>query len=148
MLGATLTRQILDFFSIFRGIAEDYVVRARRTVALLRDPQVTTFTVVTTPFKARRDGDFFCDELGRRQFPVGAMVVNRVWPVLPTSGAALSPQMQQVAGWYQDTSEAHRRAGDQVRGAFAERIPTLMEIPELPADVDGLAALHRLAAHL
>src|SRR3990172_5728822 len=59
MLGANLVRQILEFFSVFRTIAEGYARRARRTLALLRDPQTASFVIVTTPFKAKRDGDYF-----------------------------------------------------------------------------------------
>ena len=149
MLGATLTRQILDFFSIFRGVAEDYAKRARRTLAMLRDPQVTTFTVVSSPFKAQRDGEFFWEELSRRGFPVGSMVVNRVWPVLPElSIPEGQPELEAVAAWYGEMSQAHQRVWEQVRAKFGQKIPKLIEVPELSSDIDGLAALHQMAGKL
>ena len=149
MLGATLVRQILDFFSIFRTVAEDYAHRARRTLQSLRDPKVTTFTVVTTPFKARRDGEFFLGELGKRQFPVGSMVVNRVWPVLPDLSAADTPgSLNDVVNWYRDVSQSHQLICAQARVDFKEKIPRLLAVPELSSDIDGLAALHQIAEQL
>jgi len=149
MLGATLARQILDFFSIFRGVAEDYAKRARRTLAMLRDPKITTFTVVTSPFKAHRDGDFFWEELSRRKFPVGSMVVNRVWPVLPELSIPEGQQaLESVAAWYQEMSQAHARVWEQVRADFGPKIPKLIEVPELSSDIDGLPALHQMAQRL
>jgi anion-transporting ArsA/GET3 family ATPase len=149
MLGATLARQILDFFSIFRTVAEDYAHRARRTLAMLRNPKITTFTVVTSPFKARRDGEFFWDELSKRKFPVGALVVNRAWPILPElSPPAGQEDLKRLAGWYQEMSQAHQRAWEQVRAAFGPRIPRLIEVPELSSDIDGLPALHQIAQRL
>ena len=149
MLGATLTRQILDFFSIFRTIAEDYAHRARRTLAMLRNPEITTFTVVTTPFKARRDGDFFLEELSKRKFPVGSMIVNRVWPILPDlpipEGDA---KLQSVVGWYREMSMAHQQVWEQIRTNFGSRIPKLLEVPELSSDIDGMPALHQIAQRL
>ncbi|MBI3934225.1 MAG: ArsA family ATPase [Acidobacteria bacterium] len=149
MLGAPLTRQILDFFSIFRSIAEDYAKRARRTLAMLRNPEITTFTVVTTPFKARRDGDFFWEELSKRKFPVGSMVVNRVWPMLPELSIPEGLEdLRSVAGWYQEMSQAHQQVWERVRADFGPRIPKLIEVPELSSDIDGLPALHQIAQRL
>jgi anion-transporting ArsA/GET3 family ATPase len=149
MLGATLARQILDFFSIFRTIAEDYSRRARRTLESLRDPKVTTFTVVTTPFKARRDGEFFLDELSKRKFPVGSMVVNRVWPVLPELSATdATASLGNLISWYRDVSQSHQQICARTRADFSEKIPRLVAVPELSSDIDGLAALHQIAEQL
>jgi anion-transporting ArsA/GET3 family ATPase len=149
MLGAQLARQILEFFSIFRTIAEDYAKRARRTLALLRDPKVTSFTVVTSPFKARRDGNFFADELGKRNFPVGALVVNRVWPLLPAPTLADSrADIASAVRWYQEMSQAHQQVWEQVRADFSPKIPRLLEVPELSSDIDGLPALYQIAQRL
>src|SRR5262245_61747275 len=63
ILGANLVRQVLDFYSLFVSIAEGYAERARATVELLKDPNITDFRVVTTPQKAMRDARFFHDSL-------------------------------------------------------------------------------------
>jgi len=146
MLGATLTRQILDFFSIFRSIAEGYSRRARRTLALLRNPEATSFIIVTTPFKARRDGEYFVVELAKRQFPVGSLVVNRVWP--PRAGKRIAnapPLLQNVVAWYDDVSLSHQQIWAQIEGDFRRTIAKRIQVPELPGDIDGLPALHRMS---
>ena len=149
MLGATLVRQVLDFFSVFRKIAEGYGDRARRTLALLHDPQTTGFTIVTTPFKARRDGEFFVEELRKRNFPAESMVVNRLWPPLQAAlPPTLSPLGRNVAGWYQSVSDSHRKIWETLSAEFRPRIPRLIPLPELSKDVDGLPALLQIAREL
>src|SRR6266852_7515778 len=88
ILGANLVRQVLDFYSLFVSIAEGYAERAVKTVALLKDPAVTEFRVVTTPQKALRDARFFHDALTSRNFHIGALYVNRVWRLEPGAAPA------------------------------------------------------------
>jgi anion-transporting ArsA/GET3 family ATPase len=146
ILGAALVRQILEFFSAFRTIAEGYGKRARRTLNLLRDPRTTSMIIVTTPFKARRDGEYFCQEMTQRKFPLGALVVNRVWPrfdlTLPTGSQAA---LRDTVAWYQNVSQAHQRMWVQASEVFSGRIPRLIQVPELSRDIDGLAALHEIS---
>lgn len=158
MLGASLTRQVLDFFSIFRGIAEGYALRARHTAELLRDAQVTGFTVVTNPLKAIRDGEFFLQELQRRKLRVETLIVNRVWPRFSATDLALpaeSPQhaatraaLQSTIAWYDAVSSSHKTVWEHTRSAFSSAIPQLLQVPELPEDVAGLPALQHVARHL
>ena len=149
MLGANLSRQILDFFSIFRGIAEGYARRAKRTLALLRNPQASSFVIVTTPFKANRDGEYFWEELRKRKFPVGALVVNRVWPRFDVNLPLDSPPaLRDTVAWYQNVSQAHQQKWEQTSAAFAGRIRTLTQVPELSEDIDGLAALRHISQFL
>jgi anion-transporting ArsA/GET3 family ATPase len=110
ILGATLVRQVLDFYSVFRTIAEGYGDRAVRTSALFRDPRVTTFTIVTTPFKAKRDGEYFSSELRKRNFSVAGMVVNRIWPQARAElQGGSSPLARNLLTWYRSVSTAHGR---------------------------------------
>ncbi len=145
MLGATLVHQILDFFSIFRKMAEGYAERAEETLAILRDPKQSSFTIVTTPFKARRDGDYFWGELQKRKFPVGSMVVNRIWPE-PAAGAPAgsSQQVQDLVAWYQDVARSHQLVRQEIQSIFGAKIPRLVALPELPGDMDGLHALYEM----
>jgi anion-transporting ArsA/GET3 family ATPase len=149
MLGATLVHQVLEFFSIFRKIAEGYADRAEQTLSLLRDPKTTSFTIITTPFKAKRDGKYFFDELHKRTFPVGRLVVNRVWPQFPaTLPAGAPPQAQELVAWYQDVSEAHRNIWEDVQATFSPTIPKLFALPELSGDMDGLDALYQMVKNM
>lgn len=149
LLGATLVRQILDFYSVFFGIAEGYADRAKRTTSLLRDPAVSAFCIVTTPSKAIRDANFFWEELNRRKFPVRGLMVNRVWPTVQAQLPSDSPALaHDLVGWYRDVSGAHHSVWNDVSSQFAGLIPRLLKIPELPRDVDGLSALHQIAQYL
>lgn len=149
ILGATLVKQVLDFYSVFRGIAEAYAERAKSSISLLRDPRVTSFTIVTTPFKSLRDADFFLRELSRRNFPVDSLVVNRVWPALDLEPVVpLSPSAREAAEWYRDVSLSHRRMWERVCSEFSGRVPKLVEVSELSGDVEGLAGLCRIAEML
>jgi anion-transporting ArsA/GET3 family ATPase len=149
LLGAKLVRQVLDFYSIFRTIAEGYADRARRTSSLLHDPKTTTFTIVSTAFKAARDGDYFLGELDRRKFHVETLVVNRLWPGVGGSfGADVPPQAAGLIAWYRSVSEAHAQAWERVSAAFSARIPKLICLSELARDIDGLSALAQIAGQL
>jgi len=145
ILGATLVHQVLDFFSIFRKIAEGYADRAEQTLSMLRDPHTTSFTIVTTPFKARRDAEYFLTELRKRKFSVSAMVVNRIWPRFPATVPPDShPMLQELLTWYGNVSGAHHRIWNDVSRQFSSQIPKLIPLTELPRDVDGVSALYEL----
>src|SRR5690242_19759385 len=79
LIGVQLTQDVLTFFAAFQNTAEKYAARARKTLDLLRNPEVTRFTIVSVPFQARKDAEYFCSELAQRRFFVDAMVVNRLW---------------------------------------------------------------------
>ncbi len=149
VLGANLVRQVLDFYSVFRTIAEGYADRARHTSSLLHDPRSTTFVVVTTAFKAGRDAEYFLGELGRRRFHVETLIVNRLWPEFdPSVEAGAHPRAAELISWYRSVSSAHARIWEGVSENFSRRIPNIVGLPELPRDVDGLAALIQIAGQL
>ena len=147
ILGTNLVRQILDFYSLFVSIAEGYAQRAEKTVALLKDPAVTEFRVVTTPQKALRDARFFHEALGSRKFPIGALYVNRVWGLEPgpefPDGLA-----RRVMDWYKSVRASHVAAVEAVTAEYSAAIPRIAWLPELERDVDGLSALERIAQSL
>jgi len=147
ILGTNLVRQILDFYSLFVSIAEGYAQRAEKTVALLKDPAVTEFRVVTTPQKALRDARFFHEALGSRKFPIGALYVNRVWGLEPgpefPDGLA-----RRVMDWYKSVRASHVAAVEAVTVQYSAAIPRIAWLPELERDVDGLSALERIAQSL
>jgi hypothetical protein len=82
----------------------------------------------------------------KRRFPVGALVVNRVWPHLDVSlPLDAPPALRETVAWYRNVSQAHQRLWEQTSASFAGRIPKLVQVPELSQDIDGLAALHRIS---
>src|SRR5882724_223210 len=147
ILGTNLVRQILDFYSLFVTIAEGYAERAEKTVALLKDPAVTEFRVVTTPQKALRDAHYFHEALSSRKFPVGALFVNRVWSLEP---GPESPEglARRVMEWYKSVRASHVAAVEAVTTEYKGVIPRIAWLPELERDVDGLDALERIARSL
>jgi anion-transporting ArsA/GET3 family ATPase len=146
ILGANLVRQVLDFYSIFVKIAEGYAERAQKTVAMLKDPSVTEFRVVTTPQKAMRDARFFTDAMRERNFPIGALYINRVWR--PEAGAPLDGLAGGILDWYRGVREAQYAEIARVHEAFGSSVARIGELPEMERDVDGLAALERIAVNL
>ncbi len=148
ILGSNLVRQVLDFYSIFVSIAESYAKRAEKTVAMLKDPAVTEFRVVTTPQKALRDGDFFLEALRSRKFPLGAMYVNRMWEAAPVGTPRGSGLGERMLEWYAAVRQTHVEAFASVQAHFGSTIPRIASIPELTRDVDGIGALEKIASRL
>ncbi len=149
ILGTTMVREVLEFYSVFRTIAEGYAERAQRTVKLLHDPETATFSIVTTAAKAARDGEHLWAELRRRKYTVESLVINRLWPDLNAGLPADAPRpLQDLVAWYRDVSAAQKRLWERLSQQFAGRIPSILPLPELPRDIDGLPALHQIAANL
>lgn len=147
ILGAELVREVLDFYSIFVAIAEGYSERARKTLKLLRDPNVTEFRVVSTPPKAYRDTAFYLAEMDKRGFRPGVFFVNRVWPREPA--AAVPPGFAaDVLDWYRDVSGSHEQAVQAVTRDFGHRVRRFAALPEMERDIDGVEALSAIAAKL
>ncbi|MEX2264143.1 MAG: ArsA-related P-loop ATPase [Bryobacteraceae bacterium] len=147
VLGANLVRQILDFYSIFVSIAEGYADRAKNTVAILKDPSVTEFRVVTTPQKALRDAAFFTEALRARNFPLGGIYVNRVWVHEPAhdSGEGIG---RRLMDWYRAVRESQTAAVNQLRSQYGGAAREIRVIGELERDIDGVEALERIAVEL
>jgi anion-transporting ArsA/GET3 family ATPase len=149
LLGAKLVRQILDFYSVFRTVAEGYAGRAKRTAALLRDDSTAQFCIISTPSKARLDAHYFWTELNDRNFPVRSLIINRSWvPLERPVPEHLSPLLKETALWYHDISQTHERIWQEVSQEFQQQIPNVVKVPELTRDVDGLAALQKIAENL
>lgn len=144
ILGASLVRQVLDFYSLFVGNAEGYSQRAENTLKLLRNPSVTDFRVVTAPQKALRDAQYFSKELSNRRFALGAYYINRVWETSP-AGTDTSGIATELMDWYGDIRESHLQA---VAGLRAFTSSPIHVLPELAQDVGGLETLLPLAQRL
>jgi anion-transporting ArsA/GET3 family ATPase len=148
ILGSNLVRSVLDFYSLFVSIAESYAKRAEKTVAMLKDPAVTEFRVVTTPQKALRDGDFFREALRSRSFPLGTIYVNRMWEAAPAGAPGGTGLAERMLDWYAAVRQTHLDAFAGVQSHFGSSIPRIVSIPELARDVDGIGALEKIASRL
>jgi anion-transporting ArsA/GET3 family ATPase len=80
ILGSQFLQDIAEFFLNFQSMYDGFVERARAVEALLHDRR-TSFAVVTTLEGAPlREAEQFCDELVKRQFHLGALVLNKTLP--------------------------------------------------------------------
>jgi anion-transporting ArsA/GET3 family ATPase len=145
MLGATLVRQVLDFYALFLPVAEGYADRAVKTVAMLRNPSITEFRVVSSPQKAFRDVGFYQEALRQRGFQLSEALINRVWTPGPSRPAA--PGLcREVVEWYRDVQQDQQQRIAKVREEFSRAGLRIRLLHELDRDVDGLEALELLAS--
>jgi anion-transporting ArsA/GET3 family ATPase len=80
ILGSKFLQDIAEFFLNFQSMYEGFVDRARAVEALLHDRR-TTFVVVSTLEAAPwHEAERFCAELVRRDFHLGALVLNKTMP--------------------------------------------------------------------
>jgi anion-transporting ArsA/GET3 family ATPase len=149
LVGAALVGQVLEFFSMFQPVAEAYAKRARNTIKMLRDPKITTFSVVSSPGRARQDGNYFHAELTKRKFAVDRLIINRLWP---EAGLSLSPEAspttRSLVGWYESVRKQQQVDRDKAAAAWQGKGARSIDVPELAQDVDGVAALARIAGYL
>jgi anion-transporting ArsA/GET3 family ATPase len=103
ILGSQFLQDIAEFFLNFQSMYGGFVERAQSVEQLLHDRR-TTFAVVTTLEGAPlREAESFCEELTRRNFHLGALVLNKTLPdyllsadgehaagVLASEGAAIA----------------------------------------------------------
>ncbi len=138
-------RQVLDFYSLFFPIAEGYSERAKSTVELLQNAEVTEFRVVTTPAKCVRDASFFIDQLSTRSISPEKICVNRAW-MHPVPGTARAGLESDLLAWYRSVSQSHREAIEQLKESVGSKVASILVFNELERDVDGLEALEQIAA--
>ncbi len=80
ILGSQFLQDIAEFFLNFQSMYAGFVDRAHAVEALLRDRR-TGFAVVTTLEGAPlREAQVFCRELVKRDFQLGALVLNKTLP--------------------------------------------------------------------
>ena len=80
VLGSQFLQDIAEFFLLFQTMYDGFVERARAVTRTLSDNR-TTFVVVSTLEAAPvREAEFFIDALRDREFPLGAVVLNKVLP--------------------------------------------------------------------
>lgn len=148
LVGSHAVGQVLDFYSLFRDIADGYAERARSTVKRLRDPGECGFVVITVPPKAERDVEFFERELGKRRFPIERVAVNRCWPRCGRSLEGTSNFERDVLAWYRGIEAGQARRLARLRLQLERKAMRCVELPELAVPPMGLDGVERLAAAL
>jgi anion-transporting ArsA/GET3 family ATPase len=80
LLGSQFLQDIAEFFLNFQSMYGGFVDRANAVERLLHDKR-TTFAVVTTLESAPlHEAEYFCEQLMKREYHLGALVLNRTLP--------------------------------------------------------------------
>jgi arsenite-transporting ATPase len=132
------TLRLLDLPEVLdRGMATAIDLRERleRVGAALRDPDRTTFRVVTVPeTMALRETERLVARLREFDIPVSTVVVNKV---IEDAGDCERCRANQAV---------QTETLDELRGALPEL--AVWTVPDEPGEVVGLDALERVATHL
>jgi anion-transporting ArsA/GET3 family ATPase len=100
VLGSQFLQDIAEFFLSFQSMYDGFAQRAEAVERLLHDRR-TTFAVVTTLEGAPlREAQFFCEQLTKRDFHLGALVLNKTLPeyLLSAEGARAADVLAAEAG--------------------------------------------------
>jgi len=100
ILGSQFLQDIAEFFLSFQSMYEGFARRAQAVERLLHDRR-TTFAVVTTLEGAPlREAQIFCEQLTKRDFHLGALVLNKTLPdyLLSPEGARAADALAAEAG--------------------------------------------------
>jgi anion-transporting ArsA/GET3 family ATPase len=151
--GSELLADIADFLSAFEGMYDGFKERARRVYDLLGEEQ-TAFLVVTAPERmSLEEASHFVDRLSGAAMHLAGTVVNR-WQEAPALRAPparierlrAGSAEERAAAALLELAERLRRTSERQRaavGQFERDHPNLhlTRVPELAADVTGLAGL-------
>ncbi|MEO6571550.1 MAG: ArsA-related P-loop ATPase [Ilumatobacteraceae bacterium] len=175
VLGSRFLQDIAEFFMLFQAMERGFVQHAREVERLLADPR-TTFVVVSTLEAApSHEAAYLAEELVRRRFHLGAIVVNRVLPrSFTTKASAASARklvkaargpladavadrvdadaatvgdvLTEIGTRFHDMAVVATREAER-RADLAELTSLLVTAPMLDRDVNDVADLLELAAH-
>jgi anion-transporting ArsA/GET3 family ATPase len=178
ILGSQFLQDIAEFFLNFQSMYAGFVERAKSVEQLLHDRR-TTFAVVTTLEGAPlREAEQFCEELTKRGFHLGALVLNKTLPeyLLTREGeqaasllerdseslgsellATGAPALADASA----TARVLRTLGDSFRNyevvarreaelrAELSRLPeVVVSVPNFASDIADVAGLARIGDHL
>lgn len=178
ILGGKFLQDIAEFFVNFESMYAGFTQRAEAVERLMHDRR-TTFAVVTTLEDAPlREAEFFCDELRRRSFHLGALVLNKTFPsyLLAADGAQAAAKLcsdsDQIAAELDPqghanlddpsrTSRVLHTIGESFHNyavvakreaelqAELRQVPDVVaNVPNFDADIYDLAGLARIGEHL
>jgi anion-transporting ArsA/GET3 family ATPase len=178
LLGSQFLQDIAEFFLNFQSMYDGFVERARAVERLLHDRR-TTFAVVTTLESAPlREADHFCVELNRRDFHLGALVLNRTLPryllsaegdraantlcadagplaaEIAESGAAALADRARVARVLTTIGESFRnfavvaKREAELRSELARAPEVVVDVPAFESDIGDISGLAHIADHL
>jgi anion-transporting ArsA/GET3 family ATPase len=178
LLGSQFLQDIAEFFLLFQSMYQGFVERANAVERLLRDKR-TTFAVVTTLESAPlHEAEFFCEQLIKRDYHLGALILNRTLPryLLSPDGDRAAETMCAEAGPIGDalvdtgspalddptrTARVLTTIGEsfqnfavvakreaELRAELAQAPDVLADVPALDSDVGDMSGLAKIAEAL
>jgi anion-transporting ArsA/GET3 family ATPase len=178
LLGSQFLQDISEFFLNFQSMYQGFVERAHAVERLLHDRR-TTFAIVTTLESAPlHEADIFCEQLSRRNFHLGALLLNRTLPrylLSPEGGRAaetLTSDAGPIAAALADTGQApladpardarvlttigesfHNFAvvakrEAELRAELSQSPEVVTDVPAFESDIGDISGLARIAEHL
>ena len=173
LLGSQFLQDIAEFFLNFQSMYDGFVARSRSVEELLHDKR-TTFAVVTTLEDAPlREGERFCDELTKRTFHLGALILNKTLPteLLGPAGARAAAQMRlesaaiatDVHDGFESESVARvlatigmsfenfavvARREAELRNELTHRPDVVVDVPTFADEISDVSGLARIARYL
>ncbi len=173
LLGSQFLQDIAEFFLNFQSMYDGFVARSRSVEELLHDKR-TTFAVVTTLEDAPlREGERFCDELTKRNFHLGALILNKTLPteLFGPAGARAATQMRHesvaiatdVHDGFESESVARvlvtigmsfenfavvARREAELRNELTHRPDVVVDVPTFAGEISDVSGLARIARYL
>ena len=173
LLGSQFLQDIAEFFLNFQSMYDGFVARSRSVEELLHDKR-TTFAVVTTLEDAPlREGERFCDELTKRDFHLGALILNKTLPpeLFGPAGARAAAQMRlesaaiatDVRDGFEPESVARvlatigmsfenfavvARREAELRNELTHRPDVVVDVPTFADEISDVSGLARIARYL
>jgi anion-transporting ArsA/GET3 family ATPase len=175
LLGSQFLQDIAEFFLLFQSMYQGFVERANAVERLLHDKR-TTFAVVTTLESAPlHEAEFFCEQLMKRDYHLGALILNRTLPryLLSSDGDRAAETMCAEAGPIGDalvdtgapaladparTARVLSTIGEsfqnfavvakreaELRAELAQAPDVLADVPALDSDVGDMSGLALIA---
>lgn len=127
ILGSQFLSDIAEFFMLFQSMYDGFVERSQAVSRLLAS-DATSFVVVSTlEAAAAREARFFLTELEKRDYGVGALVLNKTLPRTLTDEVATSTAHDLV----EHGADRSRTLGDALELGEDERVHLDRMLPEL-----------------
>ena len=173
LLGSQFLQDIAEFFLNFQSMYDGFVARSRSVEELLHDKR-TTFAVVTTLEDAPlREGERFCAELTKRDFHLGALILNKTLPseLFGPAGARAAAQMRHESATiatdvhdgfepesvarvlatiglsFENFAVVARREGE-LRNELTHRPDVVVDVPTFAGEISDVSGLARIARYL
>ena len=178
ILGSQFLEDIAEFFLNFQSMYDGFVERARAVERLLHDRRTSFVVVTTLEASPLAEAEVFCRELVERGFPFGALVLNKTLPAAftdPAAGRVATTLLDEAATLaaglsatgqpaladaaidarvLRTVAESFRNFAvvaareSELRHELARLPDTVVDVPNLDADVHDLGGLARIAESL